>query len=111
MYKYKEGNRTLIRKRVLIEGETIEKKVKRMIENKEPIKDGSPLIFTERKDGVMAAYNIRTDRWEIAADAMDKITASKRAKTEEVVKPPEGKVIEMKPDGKPESTHGKTESK
>lgn len=66
------------------EGESIENKVTRIIANKEPIKDGVPLIYTERKDGVNAAYNIRTDRWEIATDAMDKITKIKAAKNEEL---------------------------
>ena len=44
------------------EGERLEMKIKRMMANKEPIVDGAPEIFTEAKDGVLAAYNIRTDR-------------------------------------------------
>ena len=52
------------------EGETIEEKVRRVVETKEPIEDGAPLIYTPKEDGVIAAYNIRTDRWEIAQDAM-----------------------------------------
>lgn len=36
------------------EGETIEEKVNRIVNNKEPIKDGAPLVYTERKDGVSA---------------------------------------------------------
>ena len=42
--------------------------------------DGAPEIFTERKDGVISAYNIRTDRWEVAAEAMDKVSGSIQAK-------------------------------
>lgn len=57
-----------------LEGETIEQKLVRVIYNKEPIKDGAPIIYTERKDGVPAGYNIRTDRWEVAADAMDLVS-------------------------------------
>lgn len=56
----------------LIEGETIEDKCKRLVESKEPIIDGAPILYTERKDGVLPAYDIRTDRWEIAQEAMDK---------------------------------------
>lgn len=56
----------------LIEGETIEDKCKRLVESKEPITDGAPILYTERKDGVLPAYDIRTDRWEIAQEAMDK---------------------------------------
>lgn len=66
----------------LVEGETIEHKIERIVANKEPIKDGAPEIFTERKDGVIAAYNIRTDRWEIAAEAMDVAVKSQEAKRE-----------------------------
>ena len=56
----------------LIDGETIEDKCKRLVESKEPIKDGAPILYTERKDGVLPAYDIRTDRWAIAQEAMDK---------------------------------------
>lgn len=73
------------------EGERIEEKIDRIVNNKEPIKDGAPIIYTERKDGVQPQYDIRTDRWEIAADAMDKVTASHRAKREERHKKPETK--------------------
>ena len=62
------------------EGETIETKVARIVQNKEPITDGAPIIFTEKKDGVLPAYNIRTDRWDIAENAMDKVNAAKMAK-------------------------------
>ena len=59
------------------EGEYIEKKVRRITENGEPIEDGAPIIYTERKDGVNPAYNIRTDRWEIAQDAMEQVGKNK----------------------------------
>ena len=62
------------------EGETIETKIVRIVTQNEPIKDGAPLIFTERKQGVLPEYDIRTDRFEIAIDAMDKITKSNLAK-------------------------------
>lgn len=61
-------------------GETIEQKVERLVHNGEPIDDSSPRIFTERKDGVQAQYDIRADRWEIAADAMDAVQKSEKAK-------------------------------
>ena len=35
-----------------------------------------PTIYTEKKDGVMPEYDIRTDRFEVAIDAMDKINKS-----------------------------------
>ena len=68
------------------EGETIEEKVNRIVNNKEPIKDGAPLVYTERKDGVSAGYNIRTDRWEVAVQAMDKVNKTNIAKRDNVAK-------------------------
>lgn len=55
-----------------IEGERIEEKVARLFEENQPINDGAPLIYTERKDGVLPAYDIRTDRFAIAQEAMEK---------------------------------------
>lgn len=85
-------------------GETLEEKVRRILNNKEPIKDGAPIIYTDRKDGVQPSYNIRTDRFEVAVDAMDIVTKSHQAKREN-----KAKVIDMKPEDKiggPESTQG-----
>lgn len=59
------------------EGEYIEEKVRRITENNEPIEDGAPIIYTERKDGINPAYNIRTDRWDIAQDAMEQVGNNK----------------------------------
>lgn len=38
-----------------------------------------PTIYTEKKDGVRPEYDIRTDRFEVAIDAMDKINQSAAA--------------------------------
>ena len=64
------------------EGITIETKVNRITQSKEPITDGAPLIYTDRKDGVNPAYDVRTDRFEIALEAFSKIDASRKAKRE-----------------------------
>lgn len=41
------------------------------------VEDGVfPTIYTEKKDGVQPEFDIRTDRFEIAIDAMDKINQS-----------------------------------
>ena len=58
------------------EGETIETKVARIVQNKEPITDGAPLVYTEKADGVRPEFNIRTDKWDVAQEAMDKVHAS-----------------------------------
>ena len=62
-------------------GESIEDKVRRITENNEPITDGAPIIYTNRDDGVLPAYNIRTDRWEIAQAAMDAVNQANLAKS------------------------------
>ena len=68
-----------------VEGETIEKKVKRIVENKEPISDGAPIIYTERGKGVQPEYNIRTDRFDIAVEAMGIVSKSRAAKREKAI--------------------------
>ena len=70
----------------IYEGESIETKCARILQNKEPITDTAPIIYTAKEDGVLPAYNIRTDRFDIAIDAYDKITRSS-AKKEQAVKP------------------------
>ena len=48
-------------------------------QNKEPITDVAQPIYMER--GVkMASCDIRTDRWEVAREAKDKVTAAVSAK-------------------------------
>lgn len=96
--KVKASKTTLLIKRVT-QGETIEAKVRRITRNNQKIEDGAPNIFQERKDGVKAEHNIRTDRWELAVEAMDKVAQAQIAKREEnpgkpdeAVKPQEGSV-------------------
>lgn len=73
------------------EGESIETKVSKLIENNEPITDGAPIIYTEKKDGVLPQYDIRTDKWDIAQSAMDLANASKIAKSKGLKNPEEPK--------------------
>lgn len=98
MYKKAIYNRSMLKSVECVEGEPIEHKIERIVSNKEPITDGAPSIFTERSEGVISAYNIRTDRWEIASEAMDKVQGSMQAKREQ--KALKGKVIELKTDVK-----------
>lgn len=44
-----------------------------MLANKEPINEEVETAFTNKKDGVLPAYDIRTDRWEIAQEAAGKM--------------------------------------
>lgn len=81
------------------EGESIEDKIARILHNKEALTDGAPIIYTERKDGVVAAYNIRTDRFEVAVEAMDAVHRSEIGKRMERIKERETKVIPLKDSG------------
>lgn len=58
-------------------------KLRRIVENKEPIKDESPTIYTPKSKGVMPEYDIRTDRFEIAREALEK---AGRAEAERIAK-------------------------
>lgn len=89
MYQKNLTPKTSILVNTSYEGETIEQKVNRIVNNKEPISDGAPLIYTDRKDGVSPAHNIKTDRFEIAVDAMDYVTKSELSKREARHKPKE----------------------
>ena len=80
----------------IFEGETIETKVVRVTENNEPITDGAPIIYTEKKDGVLPEYDVRTDRWDIAVNAMDKVNKAKIAKNENLNNDEKGKNINKK---------------
>lgn len=82
MYKIPQFPKTTIECNEAYTGETIEQKIRRITNNKEPITDGAPLIYTERKQGIQPDYDIRTDRFDIAVEAMDKITKTQLAKRE-----------------------------
>lgn len=82
MYNKPKASKTTLDVNQTYQGETIEQKINRIVNNKEPISDGAPLVYTDRKDGVQPQYDIRTDRWDIAIDAMDTVTASHQAKRE-----------------------------
>lgn len=102
MYKKTQRSKTTLIVNTAYEGETLEKKIRRIENNKEPISDGAPITYTERKDGVKPEYDIRTDRFEIAIDATDKIQKSYQARREERAKPKkdgEAEPIQAKPEG------------
>lgn len=65
------------------EAESLEEKVRRVTASNEPVEAISPMIYTERKDGVRPEYNIRTDKWDIAQSAMDTIALGVRQKRQE----------------------------
>lgn len=60
------------------EAEPREVKLRKIISGESSnMEDGVfPIIYTEKKDGVQPEYDIRTDRFEVAIDAIDKINQS-----------------------------------
>ncbi|AXH76548.1 MAG: hypothetical protein [Microviridae sp.] len=110
MYNKKTSPKgTTIKVNESYEGETIEQKVVRITQNKEPIKDGAPRVYTERKEGVRPDMDIRTDRFEVAVEAMDKVTRAKLAKRDGLGKEAkEGMKKESKTGGESSSEGGKT---
>lgn len=83
MYKISRPTPTTLERNESYIGDPLEVKVARIMQNKEPITDTAPLIYTERKDGVRPDYNVRTDRFDAAIDAMDSVSKSHQAKREE----------------------------
>jgi hypothetical protein len=118
MYRKANYHKSSIKSIALIEGEPIEWKIERIMSNNEPIQDGAPEIFTERKEGVISAYNIRTDRWEVACEGMDAVSKSVEAKRDNRATAPkkedhkEAKVVKLEPkkDSGAESTNGTSDS-
>lgn len=67
------------------DGESIETKLDRIINNGAPIEtgDSAPPLYTERKQGVIPETNIRTDRFDMALDAHEVIHQQQMAKRKE----------------------------
>lgn len=60
-----------------IVGEELITKIRRILDENEPLTDGAPLIYTPKEKGVIPEYNIRTDKWQLAMGAMDKVSEYK----------------------------------
>lgn len=85
MYKKNKPSKTSLKINESYVGYTIEQKIERMLNNNEPLSEGAQIVYTERKDGVNPAFDIRTDRWEHAVEARDKIAKSKLATREQAI--------------------------
>ena len=55
------------------EGETLIKKIQRILDENEPLTDGAPMIYTPKQAGVRDDCNVRTDKWAVAMNAMDRV--------------------------------------
>lgn len=104
MYNKQRPAKTTLHVNQSYQGERIEEKIQRIVNNKEPITDGAPLIYTERKHGVQPAYDIRTDRFEIAVEAMDRVTKTQLAKRDNFGKTAKENMDKEKETEKPSGT-------
>lgn len=94
MYGKVRNRETVLEINTSYEAESLEVKINRMLNNGEPIGDEAPLIYTDRKDGVGKQFDIRTDRFDEAYEAMDKVSKAYKARREDP-----GAVIEPKKEG------------
>lgn len=62
------------------EGESMEEFLRKARYGKEPIQATAKVTYNDRKDGVLPQHDIRTDRFEIALMATDRIHATAAAK-------------------------------
>lgn len=102
MYRKRIATTGTIENNIEIEGESIEEKVRRITETNEPITDGAPTIYTERGDGVLGEYDPRTDKWDLAIDAMNVVSKEKlsdRQKRMNAENPPKKENAEGKNEG------------
>lgn len=58
-------------------GELIETRLARIVSLKEPITESSPYIETPAGDGVIAEFNVRTDKFDQALETVTKMYESK----------------------------------
>ena len=72
-----------------VEGEMLEDMIKRAVTEMTPIEENAPIIYTPRKDGVKAEYNIRTDRMDIALEAATAYNEHYYGQRKEYYKEPE----------------------
>lgn len=61
------------------EAESMMEQLRRIMENNDPIEDVAPIIYTDKKNGVMKEYDIRTDRFDVALDAIGKMREAELA--------------------------------
>lgn len=77
-----------IKRECVQDGESIEEMIRRCTESNEPIDSTAPMIYTEEADGVLPQYDPRTDRFDIALEAIDKYQKSLTAEGKEKVEKP-----------------------
>ena len=72
--------KTSIHIKTLEKGESIEEKMRKVTTSNEPIENVAPMLYTEKKEGVLPECDIRTDRFDVAQEAMGAVAKSNAAK-------------------------------
>jgi len=119
MYKVGKYSKSKVQNVDKFEGEPIEWRIDRILNNNEPVPDETGVIYTEKGDGHRAEFNIRTDRFEVAAEGMDLVqkqaTAKSEAKAQKRKQEKEAKIVKLEPKKEEESgaqsTNGTSDSK
>lgn len=79
------------------EGVSLEKELRlAQTQGIKPDRNITEIFYTQKKDGVLASCDIRTDRFEIGQNAMDKVNRTFHEKIQEQIK----KQIEQKTETK-----------
>ncbi len=87
MYTKRKNTRgnSRIKRNLMMKGISLETSLQRMLqlEETEGLENGTALHFNTRAEGVRPEYNIRTDRFELALQAMDEVGKMYLAKREQ----------------------------
>lgn len=75
--------KSLIHRECDQEGQSIEEQIRQATANNQPIEASAPMIYTEDAKGIEPQYDPRTDKYEIALDAIDKYHKSQIARAAE----------------------------
>lgn len=93
MYKIPKQVKTSIESNDSVEGETIEIRLERLLNNGDEVIESKELIYTRPEDGVVASFNIRHDHWDdaieqasIMAEKRNELDAAKLQKRTEILK-------------------------
>lgn len=77
--KIDRGTSSITTHGILREGQSMEEFLRKAIAGKEPIQATAKITYNDRKDGVLPQHDIRTDRFDMALRATDKIHATQAA--------------------------------
>lgn len=104
-YKQNRIVRSQLKSVKLNDGMTMETNVALWLKNQNESEEQKEMVYTERKDGINQGMDIRSDRFDIAIDAMDKSAKSIKAKRDAKMN-----VVKDDEDSKGDSVQG-TENK